>query len=98
MLHVTKKKLLEFESASSTTNGTVAPPNTPAVKTPRKKPTPKTKSTKGKAAKKRKVASDSDDSEDGDETPIKKKAVVKSEPVNEDSEAGAGADSDDAEV
>ncbi|KAI4759014.1 hypothetical protein E4T52_08778 [Aureobasidium sp. EXF-3400] len=98
MLRVTKKKLLEFDSASSATNGTVAPPNTPAVKTPRKKPTPKTKSTKGKAAKKRKVASDSDDSEDDDETPIKKKTIIKSEPVNEDSEAGAGADSDDAEV
>ncbi|KAI4741424.1 hypothetical protein E4T50_08147 [Aureobasidium sp. EXF-12298] len=95
MLRVTKKKLLEFDSASSTTNGTVAPPNTPAVKTPRKKPTPKTKSTKGKATKKRKVASDSDESEDDDETPIKKKTVVKTEPVNE---AGAGADSDDAEV
>lgn len=97
MLRVTKKKLLEFDSASSTTNGTVAPPNTPAVKTLRKA-TPKTKSTKGKATKKRKVASDSDDSEDDDETPIKKKTVVKNEPVNEDSEAGAGADSDDAEV
>jgi hypothetical protein len=97
MLRVTKKKLLEFDSASST-NGTVAPPNTPALKTPRKKATPKTKSTKSKAAKKCKVASDSDDSEDDDGTPIKKKTIVKNEPVNEDSEAGAGADSDDAEV
>jgi hypothetical protein len=103
MLRVTKKKLNEFDPAPSTTNGTMAPPNTPAAKTPRKKATPKTKSTaKGKATKKRKVSSDSDDSEDDDETPIKKKSVVKAEPADEDSEAGvgagAGADSDDAEV
>jgi hypothetical protein len=99
MLRVTRKKLLEFDNATSTTDGTMAPPNTPAAKTPRKKATPKTQSTKGKtAAKKRKVAVYSDDSEDDDESPIKKKTVVKAEPVNEDSEAGAGADSDDAEV
>lgn len=103
MLRVTKKKLQEFDSASTTANGTVAPPNTPAVKTPRKKATPKTKSTtKAKSTKKRKVASDSDNSEDDDETPVKKKTVVKSEPTieEEDSEAGAGAgdDSGDAEV
>ena len=102
MLRVTKKKLLEFDSDSATTNGTVAPPNTPAVKTPRKKAISKTKSTtKGKATKKRKVASDSDNSGDDEETPIKKKTVVKSEPIaEEDSEAGvgAGADSEDAEV
>ena len=103
MLRVTKKKLQEFDSASSTANGTVAPPNTPAIKTPRKKATPKTKSTtKAKSTKKRKVASDSDNSEDDDETPVKKKTVVKSEPTieEEDPEAGAGAgdDSGDAEV
>jgi hypothetical protein len=100
MLRVTRKKLLEFDNATSTTDGTMAPPNTPATKTPRKKATPKTQSTKGKATKKRKVAVYSDDSEDDDESPIKKKTVVKAEPVNEDSEAsaGAGADSDSAEV
>ncbi|KAG9526893.1 hypothetical protein KCV07_g59, partial [Aureobasidium melanogenum] len=99
MLRVTKKKLMDF-APPATTNGTVAPPNSPAVKTPRKKATPKTKSTKGKANKKRKVASDSDDSENNEETPIKKKTVVKNEPVDEDSEAGAvaGADAEDAEV
>jgi hypothetical protein len=95
MLRVTKKKLQEFDTATSTTDGTMAPPNTPAAKTPRKKATPKTQSTKGKATKKRKVAVYSDDSEDDDESPIKKKTVVKAEPVNEDSEAGAGANSDD---
>ncbi|KAG9581193.1 hypothetical protein KCU77_g4923, partial [Aureobasidium melanogenum] len=81
-------------------NGTVAHPNTPAAKTPRKKATPKTKSTKGKANKKRKVSSDSDDGENGEETPLKKKIVIKNEPVDEDSEAGAvaGADAEDAEV
>lgn len=102
MLRVTKKKLLEFDSVSSTDNGTVAPPNTPAVKTARKKTTPKTRSTaKGKATKKRKVASDSDNSDMDEDSPIKKKTVVKSEPIaEEDSEAGvgAGADSEDAEV
>ncbi|KAH0152012.1 hypothetical protein KCU67_g10008, partial [Aureobasidium melanogenum] len=100
MLRVTKKKLLEFDTTITTTNGTVAPPNTPAVKTPKKKATPKTKSTKGKANKKRKVASDSDDSENDEETPIKKRTVIKNEPVDEDSEAGAvaGADAEDAEV
>ncbi|CAD0085939.1 unnamed protein product [Aureobasidium mustum] len=99
MLRVTKKKLLEFDT-TITADGTVAPPNTPTVKTPRKKATSKTKSTKGKTNKKRKVASDSDDSEDNEETPIKKKTVIKNEPVDEDSEAGAtaGADAEDAEV
>ncbi|KAI4845419.1 hypothetical protein E4T44_05623 [Aureobasidium sp. EXF-8845] len=101
MLRVAKKKLQEFDTTASTTDGTTAPPNTPAAKTPRKKATTKTKSTnKGKATKKRKVASDSDGSEDDEETPIKKKTVVKAEPADEDSDAGigAGADSDDAEV
>lgn len=100
MLRVTKKKLLEFDTTITSTNGTVAPPNTPAVKTPRKKATPMTKSTKNKANKKRKVSNDSDDSEDDEETPLKKKTVIKNEPVDEDSEAGAaaGADAEDAEV
>lgn len=100
MLRVTKKKLLDFDTTITSTNGTIAPPNTPAAKTPRQKATPKTKSTKGKANKKRKVSSDSDDDEDDEETPLKKKAVVKNEPVDEDSEAGAtaGADAEDAEV
>lgn len=96
MLRVTKKKLLEFDSVSSTDNGTVAPPNTPAVKTARKKATPKTRSTaKGKATKKRKVASDSNNSDMDEDSPIKKKTVVKSEPIaEEDSEAGVGAGAD----
>ncbi|KAK6005453.1 hypothetical protein QM012_007095 [Aureobasidium pullulans] len=102
MLRVTKKKLLDFDTTIAATNGTVAPPNTPAAKTPRTKATPKTKSTKGKATKKRKVANDSDDGEDDEEeeTPLKKKTVVKNEPVDEDSETGAvaGADAEDTEV
>ncbi|CAD0082470.1 unnamed protein product [Aureobasidium vineae] len=103
MLRVTKKKLLEFDTTLSTANGTIAPPNTPATKTPRKtatKATPQTKSTKGKANKKRKVASDSEGSEDDNETPLKNKIVVKSEPVDDVSEAGAdaGAEPEDAEV
>lgn len=101
MLRVTKKKLQEFAPVSA--DGTVAPPNTPATKT-KKKATPKTKSTaKAKGGEKRKITNDSDEESDaGDDTPIKKKAVVKKEPVDEDSDTGAGAgaevDSGDAEV
>ncbi|OBW69171.1 MAG: Uncharacterized protein AUREO_007710 [Aureobasidium pullulans] len=101
MLRVTKKKLQEFAPVSA--DGTVAPPNTPATKT-KKKATPKTKSTaKAKGGKKRKITNDSDEESDaGDDTPIKKKAVVKKEPIDEDSDTGAGAgaevDSGDAEV
>lgn len=100
MLRVTKKRLLEFDTTITGTNGTVAPPNTPAAKNPRVKATPKTKSTKGKASKKRKVPNGSDDSEDDEETPLKKKTVIKNEPVDEDFEAGAaaGADAEDAEI
>ncbi|THY11898.1 hypothetical protein D6D01_08767 [Aureobasidium pullulans] len=105
MLRVTKKKLHQ-EYASVSTDGTVAPPNTPAaaIKTFKKKATPKTKSTgKAKGGKKRKITNDSDEESDaGDDTPIKKKNVVKKEPVDEDSDAGAGAaaeaDAEDAEV
>ncbi|TIA70855.1 hypothetical protein D6C76_07401 [Aureobasidium pullulans] len=106
MLRVTKKKLHQ-EYASVSTDGTVAPPNTPAAaatKTFKKKATPKTKSTgKAKGGKKRKITNDSDEESDaGDDTPIKKKNVVKKEPVDEDSDAGAGAgaetDAEDAEV
>ncbi|KAG9580111.1 hypothetical protein KCU77_g11545, partial [Aureobasidium melanogenum] len=99
MLRVTKKKLMDFAPPAAS-NGTVAPPNTPAVKTPKRKASSNTKSTKGKANKKRKVASDSDGSEDDEETPLKRKTVIKNEPVDEDSEAGtvAGADAEDAEV
>ncbi|KAI4718059.1 hypothetical protein E4T48_05703 [Aureobasidium sp. EXF-10727] len=102
MLRVTKKKLLEFDTFSAA-DGTMAPPNTPATKTLRKtstKVTPKTKSTKGKANKKRKVASDNEESEGDDETPLKNKSVVKAEPVDDgfEASAGAGAESEDAEV
>ncbi|THV97763.1 hypothetical protein D6D27_01936 [Aureobasidium pullulans] len=105
MLRVTKKKL-HLEYASVSTDGTVAPPNTPAAatKTFKKKATPKTKSTgKAKGGKKRKITNDSDEESDaGDDTPIKKKNVVKKEPVDEDSDADAGAgaeaDAEDAEV
>ncbi|THW58203.1 hypothetical protein D6D20_07415 [Aureobasidium pullulans] len=105
MLRVTKKKL-HLEYASVSTDGTVAPPNTPAAatKTFKKKATPKTKSTgKAKGGKKRKITNDSDEESDaGDDTPIKKKNVVKKEPVDEDFDAGAGAgaetDAEDAEV
>ncbi|KAI5235355.1 hypothetical protein E4T43_09327 [Aureobasidium subglaciale] len=93
MLRVAKKKLTENIAASTgDTNGTVAPPNTPATKTPRKKAVPKTQSTKGKGGKKRKMTVDSD--EEDDETPSKLKVTVKTEPAEED--AGArGADDDD---
>ncbi|KAI5204848.1 hypothetical protein E4T39_03361 [Aureobasidium subglaciale] len=95
MLRVAKKKLSENITASTgDTSGTIAPPNTPATKTPKKKAIPKTQSTKGKGAKKRKVTANSGD-EDDQETPTKQKIVVKNEPAEEDSDAGAGAGASD---